>query len=237
MEDIEKNEVDIHKLFQWGNQFELVKDVDGSTVPVFVRLVGDADWNKARVKALRASAELRRKLRDTNSDEYFAFLPDYESVDKNRLVDLNLAINIRNLTDKIISGLSLKVPVEPKSDSTLEQQEEYQKEIDAYPGKRKEIIDARLKVEMEKERKKYNKLSKEELEKEYTATLVNSMCELEMGKVFYDVCTFYGSFKDSKYTERLFKDLDDYLNSATYTKEQLVGFYRTLELGVSELKK
>ena len=235
MDNLEKNEVNIEKLFGWGKEFQL--DLGDESIPVYVRLVGDADWNKARVKALRASSELRKKLRSPDSDEAIAFLPDYDSVEKDRLVDLLLAINIRNLTDKVTSEIVLKIPVEPKSDATLEEQEKYQEEIDGYPTKRKDEIEKRLNLELDKERKKLEKLSKDVLQKEYTATLVNSMCELEMGKTFYDYCTYYGTFKDNTYKDYLFETFDDFLNSKTSVKEQLVSFYRSMELGISELKK
>ena len=66
--EIEKNDVDISKLFNWGKAFEIVGE-DGVVDVVYMRVLGDADINKARVFALRESAKLRRALRNPDSDK------------------------------------------------------------------------------------------------------------------------------------------------------------------------
>lgn len=237
LNDLEKNDVDISKLFEWGQKFTLMDKNNDPLMDIYMRLVGDADWNRARIQALRASTELRKKLRDPESDETLAFLPDYESVSKERIIDLLIAINIRSLTDKVILDLKVKVPTEPRSDASLEEQEKYQEEIDNYPKQREHQTQEKLKLEIKKEQDKFIKLSKKELETNYTIILVNSMCELEMGKVFYDVCTFNGTFKDENYTTKLFSSYNDFLNASSNIKEQLIQFYRNLELGINDLKK
>ena len=88
----EKSDVDISKLFHYGKKFD-IQDRNGKKVlTVFIRIVGDADLNRARVYAIRRSAELRERLRSKESDESLAFIPPIESVEKNSLIETCLTI-------------------------------------------------------------------------------------------------------------------------------------------------
>jgi hypothetical protein len=80
MKDIEKNDVDISKLFKWGTS-TTVQTPRGDAI-VWMKILGDADVNKARIYALRRSAEMRAKMVDLDSDERIALLPPLDTTNK-----------------------------------------------------------------------------------------------------------------------------------------------------------
>jgi len=149
MRSIDKNDVDISKLFRWGAKFNILDSRDQVIVEVYIRLVGDAELNRARVFALRKSAELRSKLREENSDERLAFIPPLEDLDKENLVETALLYMIRDITLDAIKDTRLPLPAEPDSDSSLEKQEKYQKEVDEYPTKKDSIIREKIEKTVE----------------------------------------------------------------------------------------
>ena len=143
----EKNDIDIEVLFRWGKQVS-IKDRQGNELfSCYVRLIGDADLNQARVFAMRKSAEFRKLLRNVNSEEREAFIVDYESVDEDKLVEIIIYMNTREITLKVINRVDIPFPKEPKDDATLEEQEKYQTEVDDWPKKR----EIKVKEEIEKE--------------------------------------------------------------------------------------
>src|SRR5574338_1291244 len=89
MESVERQDVDLQKLFGWGRVFEVINpQTEEAEAIVYMKLLGDADLGRARVYALRKSAELRRKLKDTNSDEYLAWVRDINEVSEEDLFNL-----------------------------------------------------------------------------------------------------------------------------------------------------
>jgi hypothetical protein len=96
----EKNNVEIEKLFKWSSDFKINDKYGNFIVDVFMRLVGDAEINKARVFAIRKSAELRKLLRDDESDERIAFISTvYEMDEKEELADLISMLKLREFSD------------------------------------------------------------------------------------------------------------------------------------------
>jgi len=124
----EKNDVDISSLFFYKKPVTITGNKD-KELTVYMRLVGDAELQRARVKALRDSRKLRDALKDKNSDEYLAFIPDISEVEKDRLVELSLVMSLKEISADIAQEIELPFPEEPGSKATLEEQEAYQKEI------------------------------------------------------------------------------------------------------------
>ncbi len=63
MESIDRNDVNISILFNWGKEFILYDENRKELFKVYLRIIGDSDLNKAKVYALRKSAEMRKKLK------------------------------------------------------------------------------------------------------------------------------------------------------------------------------
>jgi len=234
---VEKNDVDISRLFSWGTVFELVGPDDEVESLVYMRLVGDEDLNRSRVYALRKSAETRRKMKDETSDEYLAFIPSRDDLEDKSLVDLVALFSTREVTRKAVRTVALPVPKHPDEDASLEEMEKYQALIDNHSieieAKRLEYITNaidELKVELTKH-------SPDELYKSYVSSIINEFCEQTSMQSFRESTTFYGTYADSKFTKRYFDTMDKLTNLPPDIKSQFISAYQSLEVSGEELKK
>jgi hypothetical protein len=231
----ERNDVDISKLFSWGNKFTIEGKGDVK-VEAYIRLLGDADLNRARVFALRKSAELRRKLKTPDSEERMARIPEVDLVEKDALVENLVTYYIREATMKAYNEVDVPEPKPLDSDATLEEQEKFQEEVDSYPDRLNEAIRDFITKEIDKERKKLNKRTKEELAEEYEQTLINRHCENEMVKRMKEMCVFLGTYYDPDYKTRLFSSFEQFDNLPVEIKKQFIEHYSSLEISTDELK-
>ncbi len=237
MSIVEKNDVDISALFNWGKIFALTSETGELETHVYIRLAGDADINRARVYALRRSAELRKKLREENTDERFAFIQDRELMDKERLIAVLSGLSLRTITHQAIKEIRLPFPKEPKSDAALEEFEKFQKEVDSYPEKKDKELRKVIEKELVKYGKKLEKLSEDELYTAYIVEITNELCEQEMINAFREMCTFFGCYKDGRFKDKLFSSFEEFTNLNTHTKQEFLSAYQSLELGTEDLKK
>lgn len=237
MVEIEKNDVDIQKLFTWGRVFEVVNSEDEVQALVYMRLLGDADVNKARVYALRKSAELRRKLMDTNSDERITFITPVESFEIDELVNRIILLSMREITNECYKNVKVKKPVAPKSSASLAKMEKYQEEVDNYPKLFKDAVEKQMKVEMDRLRKSLESQTKEYLYKKFTNTLIDELCEQEAINAYRNMEIFLGCYKDDDYKEHFFSSFDEYDNLDTQIKLDFRAAYERLDVKMDELKK
>lgn len=235
MKDIEKNDVDISKLFKWGMRMDLV--TPQGNVVVWVKILGDADINRARIYALRKSAEMREKMLDLDSDERVAFIPVLDTTSKDKVVELMLTLQVREISEVATKDLKIKYPKDLESTASLEEQEKYQAIVDNFPNYVTELTKKAVEKEVAKERKRLSKVSVEKLEELYTNTLIEHACETEMYSAFQDKTTYFACFKDDAYVLPLFADFEDYLNLPTEVKNTLSEFYGTLSIDMDALKK
>jgi len=233
----EQNDVDISRLFLWNQKFEITDKNGEIKSVVYIRLVGDAELNQARIKAIRASRELREKLRTKNSDERMAFIPDADYATKEELVGLILLIKTRELTQQAIKEVNIPFPKEPSSDASLEKQEKYQKEVDGYEDKRAIAINKLVLQKIEKERLLLEGMGEESLLKEYERLIISTLCEDEMIKTFNDWCVYFGTFKDESLKIRYFQNIEQLQNLPSEIKSQFVDKYSSIELSIDTLKK
>ena len=132
---IEKNDVDISKLFHYGDEF-VVTGQGTDTSTVFMRLVGDAEINRARIFAIRKSAELRKRLRTPDSDERIAFIPSLEDITKEELIQILVKYALSDFAREAIKEVAMIYPKEPSSDEPLEKHEQYQEIVDNFEKER-----------------------------------------------------------------------------------------------------
>src|SRR4030042_1475527 len=216
--DLEKNDVDISRLFNWNKDFVL--KINDKAYKIYMRLVGDAELNRARVFALRKSAELRAKLRDKDSDEYMALVPNFDIVILEELVEQTLLIYTRTLTEEAIKETKIPIPKEPDSDASLEDKEKYQKEIDGYLTKRQDKIKELVTKKLDEKRKELLKKDKTTIYNEYVKILTDQLCEIEMISKFRQICIFFGTYKDRNFKKRLADSFEEFDNWPSNNKEE-----------------
>lgn len=234
---IEKNDVDISRLFIWGKKYDIIGADDKVEATIYMRLLGDADLNRTRVYALRKSQELRKKLRDMNSEERLLYIKDKEEMDKDELVSNVIAFSMRDINNRAYKEVRIPRPKQPKSDAGLEKMEKYQQEIDEYPEKLKKALEKFMKDEVEKLKKALDSRNEDELYKMYVRTITDEYCEQEAFRAYKEMETYLGCYLDPDYTERAWESFEKYENLMPEYKEQIKAAYETLELKMDELKK
>jgi len=233
---VERSDVDISKLFMWGREF-IIEGNGGENLTTFIRLVGDADLNRARVYALRNSSELRKKLKAKDSDERLAYIPDSVTVDKNILINSVLSMSIREFAQEAVKEVDLPYPVEPKSDAPLEKHEKYQELVDKYPVKREKALEKYITKKTDERRVELEASADELIFTMYEGRIISELCENEMMRKFKEYITYCGVFTDEKYTQKLFSSLEEFQNLPTAVKEKFLAAYQELEIEQDTLKK
>ena len=233
---VEKNDVNVDRLFAWSRESSIIGK-DGKEMKIFLRLLGDADINRARVLSLRKSAELRKALKTENSDERLAYIPSRDELNKDILQSSVVALTMRELTQQVIRDIVVKRPKDPSSDATTEELEKYQKEVDEYPAKRDVAIRAELEKLVNRRKDELEKESEDNLYGMYLSALIKELCEQELLKRFKEYCVFFGTYTDKKLTKRLFTDFNEFDNIPSGLKEKLITEYSLIEIESEELKK
>lgn len=233
---VEHNDVDISALFHWSKAFEVMSK-DAVITVVFMRVLGDADINRARVYALRESAVLRRNLRDVNSDDRLAAIKDIEDLEKDDIANYVVLFSTRDISQKMWKDIKIPYPKQPKSDAPLEKLEKYQKEVDEFPEKREKAIREAIEKEITNLKKSLEQRSKEDLYKDYVRLLIDELCEQRVLIAFREYSAYLGCYKDDAFKERFFESFDDFQNLPAPQKVEFIQAYRELELGSEEIKK
>lgn len=238
MRDIEKNDVDITKLFRYKTEIEVKDEVTGESGTFYLRIIGDADINRARVFGLRKAAQLRKGLKDPESETREAFITEMKDVFSDELlIESIIILKTGELQREITNMTNVPEPKAPKSDAPQEQQEAFQLEVDTYEVKyRKEYGKNARKVE-KRERKALGKIEGPALYVLYEGTVIDRMATEEMTTKYYEMCVFMGTYADPDYKTRAFTTFEDFDNASSHLKDRLMEQYRYLELGMSELKK
>lgn len=235
--DIEKNDIDLTKLFRWEGEIPITDQRGDEVGIVYIRLVGDKSINRARVYGLRQSAELRDKLKDKKSAEHKAYILKLDASDRDRLIAGVKLLRLIEFSGEARRNALVKLPPEPDSDASLEEHEEYQQTVDEFPRKFGEMVEVELQKLVKAEEKRLDKLPNEEIYREYMELTIDFLCQEEMNRGFLDMNVYLGTYKDAKYKKRLFRSFDDFDDAAVALKDQLREGYNGVELGMSELKK
>jgi L-rhamnose isomerase len=237
MYTLEKNDIDISKLFTWSDRFELIAPNKTVLDIIYLRIVGDAEMNRARIMALRKASELRKKLLNTDSDERVAYIADYDSLGRDKVMAYITYANSKNIYKEVATDIQVTVPKEPRSDAPQAEQEAHQAEIDAYPDKMRQAIQNEVDKRLEKIIAIIGSKTNEELYAIYVENLINDLCEAEMYDRFVDYCTYFGAYKDEALTEKYFPTQEEFENIPSYIKRQIREFYTSLEVDTATLKK
>lgn len=235
--EAERNDINISPLFNWGKEFTL-SSVNGEEITkVYLRLVGDSDMNRARIYALRKSAEKRKNLRTEDSDDKLAFILDKGELERERLIAICVLFASKDLSREAVKNVSVPLPKEPKSDAKIEVLEKYQKLVDDYPKKRENALREYISKEVDRLTAELQKKTDDELYNLYVAYVTDELCEEEMLNSFKEMCTYFGTYKDPQFKERFFNSFEDFANLDGYLKQQFMSTYASLEITTDDLKK
>jgi len=240
MRDIEKNDVNVEQLFKWKKAFTIDDNLTNESITLYMRLIGDADVGKARAYALRQSANLRKALKTPDSDERVSSLIEsleFKEDTLENLINLILLLKLEDLQTRALRDIDIPQPIQPDSDAGLEEQEDYQKEIDDYPKKFAEAVTEKARELEDIEKKRLESLEFDKLYKEYESQMINRICLEEMSNRFYEMASYYGTYRDKRYKYLAFPSFEAFQNAATPLKERLIIEYKNLELGMGTLKK
>lgn len=240
MKSAEKNDVDISLLFRWSTKAELSDPLTGERYTVYIRLVGDADLNRAKVYGYRTASQLRKKLRDENSDErlsYIAEIQDYK--DKELIIQTIILLQTPEIYNDALNLAmdDVSEPKEPRTDAPQERWEEYQEKVDDFERTLQEKVEDAMTFLQTKESKKLSEYEMEDLHELYLNITINRLCEEAFQNAYYDMCVYLGVYNDENFTVKAFKDFDSYLNASSRLKIDLRAKYRDLEIGIDTLKK
>lgn len=238
MKEIDKNDVDISRLFRWSKEIPLSDPFTGTAMSVFIRLVGDADMNRAKAYGYRKSADLRKRLKTPDSDERVIFLTELDSfTEEEALRQAVMLLELPEYYQEALKVVDVKEPKEPKAEASLEEQENYQLAVDEYPNKYSKEVERLMIEAREDRREELLKLSKDALYTLYENTVINRLCEEELKEEYYKMCVFLGAFLDEDFKKRAFTDFNEFENIHPQLKVILKQEYQNLELGTDLLKK
>lgn len=235
--NIEKNDIDISKLFEFSRKFTLT-GVDGTEFITYVKIIGDEDLNRVRVHAIRESSKLRKNLYDTKWEDREAYLPDISKYKKDRIINVVVSLELQDITDKAIKKVDIELtrPKELGSEPTLKEQEEYQEAVDKWPEDFNKMVTDIVTESLEKKRKELGKATKKLLLEFYQDALVEASCNQILNKRFGEESSYLGTYIDEDFSIRLFSTLEEFLNTSTKLKDLIITNYRSLELSSQDLK-
>jgi len=222
-------------LFRWKTKVELMHR-DDIKATVYVRVVGDLDYQEARTVALRKSREQRMKLRDNTTEEYMASFIDLESLKKEDMIDSVVASETPSYSEEGLLHIK-EVAIPELSDTpTLEEQEEYTAAQDeAKTSRIKQLTDYMEKRSKER-RKELEKDAAKDIKKLYVTAVIDIESSRVFANMFRDFCIYKGTYKDTNYKTLAFDSFEEYLSSNINLKTQLSDAYNKLELMGEDLK-
>jgi len=228
--------VRLEDLFVWKRPV-VIKDREGNEVTtVYQRVLNDIDQEKARLAAIRKSHDMRRALRNKDSDEYASVEEHLETQGREQLINIILIQKFPDMYNRALVEAKTKMPVPPKDADGLEAVENYEAGVDTFDERlNAEVMDLVKKIsDLETER--LNGLSESELIDVARESLIEQICQNTATEYFNLWCTYLSTYEDEECTERYFNSFDDFNGLVTFLKEQLVQAYKKLTLGPEELK-
>jgi len=236
--NIEKNDVDLNVLFNYTTEVELTLPNGKDTIKLYQRVIGDEKNNQAQVHALRASGELRAKFKDTKWEDRIAFVPKLDNrYKKEEVVEIILALLNREITIEAVNEVNIPTRKEPDEDSTLEEREEYQTYVDNYPIEFNTAVAELLKKKFIEKRKELGKINKDILIDIYQKSLINTHVQQLFEKEYLLMSTYFGTFRDSKFTVPAYKTFAEFKSAPTQVIDALTTSYKSIEVNSLELKK
>ena len=237
MIDVEKGDVDISKLFEFKTEISLIGVNGKEAAKAYIRLPSDAEVNRARVKSIRHSGELRKNLSNLEWEDREYFIPDISGLSRDELITLICNMSIQEIGMEVASDMVIPMPKEPAGDASLEEQEQYQNRVDEYPI----LVRDKMKIEMARKMDRLKKVLEDkndkELNKLYEEELIKEHCNTAFKNIYKLYCVYFGTYADSEHKTLLFDSFDKLKESPEFLVQQLQNAYESLELESELLKK
>lgn len=231
----ELNDVELKPLFSWFGRHEIT-DSNGNTFDVYIRLVGDVEINRARVFALRKSAELRKLLKTEGTDERIGLIEGLSPDSKDGFIAGIMFRKAQELYLDAVKEVRVKTPKEPSS-ADLEAQEKYQLEVDSWQDRYNKALNDWVTPRYEKYMNLLSSKSENDIRQEYESIIIKSVCDNTFQSKFKEMCTFFGTFKDEEMKQPFFESFEEFENLRSDVKKQFIEFYSALDLSNDDLKK
>jgi len=228
---------ELGKLFKFKKKVDIVDDVGRTLTTVYMRLVGDSDYNFARNESLAISRQLRVKLRDKDTPEYIATFSDLDVLTREEKTISIVTSEITDYRDEAMIKFGIeKLPELNVDEPTLEQQEEHQQAVKNYKEERQKQLFDFMQKRSEERKEELSKLTDQELYDKYINSTINNRCMEAFVLAFREYCVYKSVFTDEKCTKLAFDNFSDFQNCATKLKTQLLSAYTGLEIGGEDLK-
>jgi len=226
----------IAKLFRWYRKVE-IRAGDKVLDTVYIRLVGDGEFQEAKSVALKRSKQLRVLLRDKTTDEHQASFSDLGSLTKDELIMGVTFGEIPDYRDEALLTLPEKELPELPDAPTLEQQEEHETKLEEMQRERAKSLSEFIEKRAEERREEISKVDDlETLREMYVHSVINMKCNEEFTRAFREYQVFKGTYADNKFKTLAFDNFDEFDGCAPQLKSQLITSYISLELSGEELK-
>lgn len=218
------------------------KDEEGNPIVVYMRVIGDKDFEDASLKARYASASRRVALSVAGSEDYISNVAIFDNATKEQCIEMIVQGRGANWTGEALSNVT--VPELPKIEDvardpdapTLEELEkldkmaldidkEYRAELEQYVKTREEV----LRVELDA--KPLEELI--ELAKQEVIVVLSIQMYLD---TLIDEKVWRAVYQDEEYTLREFTSVEEFQNLNARLKEYLREEYRRLEAGLEDIK-
>jgi hypothetical protein len=231
----------LSELFRWHKKIE-IKNGNDVVSTVYIRLVGDRDYQDARLYALKDSKDMRIKLRNSESPEYQSSFFDLNSMTKEELVNTILYSELPLFRDDAVVKYPDKEPIDMSDVSATPDNPSLEDQEKLLSAKKKQIDDRveNLTKYMEQKsnerREALNKLSIDDIKNLYKEAAISVRCNEIFTTTFRDYQVYRGTFDDVNYTSPSFSSFEELKNASPLLKSQLVDAYTSLEINGEDLK-
>ncbi len=227
--------VDLKSLFLWKKPLCIKDHKEEEVGVVYQRVVNDVDQEKARLTAIRKSREMRKLLKDENSDEYAAMSEGIESYTKEQRISVILLGKFPDLHRKAQEQARTSMPNPPSGDS-MEKTEEYEAAVDEFQEKYNKEVMSIVEKLTESEKSKLEGLTEEELRGVVFSTFIDQICQNTASVLMSEHLAFLATYEDENCKQRYFNDFSDFEELAPQVKDQLVKGYRELSIPPEQIK-
>jgi hypothetical protein len=235
----------LSNLFKFKDELTIINPKTGKPTKnkVWIRLLGDDDIKKAYEASRVASAEKRAALRNLESDERKAVLAQLSDLSQESLKELIIAEAENGFISQapvVVERQNLpeieEVAAEPDA-PTLEEQEILDRQT---ADQDKEFLDSITEYVETKKRElevELSELTDEQIFERATKTIENIQPLQAFAEELADQKGFRGTYLDKECKIKGFKDLQDFKDSHTAVKQQIIAKYESLEMGNDDIKE
>lgn len=233
----------IAELLKYKDELKIVHPTTGKTLTkVWLKVLGDESIKEAYKYARIESAKKRAQLRDMNSSDYQDEIESVAQLDTDTLKDIISASKENDFTRESVAAVARselpkieEIAIEPDAPSLEEQEKldkaeervttEFMRAVEQYVQQRKEELNARLENAT---REELVEMAKEESAK--IIPMQAFMVELD------DQKGFRGTFLDKECKTRAFKTIEEFKDTHTTIKSQIITAYKQLEMNPDDVK-